>query len=244
MASSWILRTHPRSAPKHRIFCFPFAGGGASLFRTWSDLLPNEIEVCGIQPPGREMRMREDPLTRMSDVADQALEAMRPLLELPFSLYGHSLGALTAFEVAHRLQESDGSDAAHLFVSARRAPDLPNNAPPIHALSMQQFMNALRLRYQGIPKFVFEDKGMREMFFPVLRADMEILETYACADRARLQCPITTFGGASDQHASAAELEAWRIHTAGDFAQHTLPGGHFFVREDPRGMLSILKAVL
>jgi medium-chain acyl-[acyl-carrier-protein] hydrolase len=127
---AWVLCPKPNPQARLRLFCFPYAGGGASRFRLWPDFLPPEVEVCAIQYPGREARLGESPFTQLSPLVQTLASALRLYLNLPFVFFGHSLGALACFELARQLRRQGQPEPLHLFVSGRRAPQVPNPDPP------------------------------------------------------------------------------------------------------------------
>ncbi len=228
----WL--THPTvqvssPSPLLRLFCFPYAGGGASLYRAWAELLPYNIDLRIVQLPGRENRLAEPPLTSVSTVVAEVASIMRPLLDRPFAFFGHSMGALLAFEVARALREREDLEPIQLFVSAFRAPQLPvQERPLMHNLDDAAFIDQLR-RLNGTPPEVLQNSELLCLVLPTLRADMQICETYRYLAGAPLSCPISTFGGIQDHEVSRADLEGWREQTTASFVMRTLPGDHFFI---------------
>jgi surfactin synthase thioesterase subunit len=181
-----------------------------------------------VRLPGRETRLREPPYRRVPSLVADAVRALAPLCERPFALFGHSLGALLAFELAHRLREVGGPLPVHLFVSGRRAPQDPDPEPPLSELPDGRLVSELRRRYDGIPQAVVEMPELLELFLPILRADCELLDTYAYAAREPLAMPISAFTGADDRRVGPDELAGWARHTSGAFRARVLPGGHFY----------------
>lgn len=238
-AARWI--TCPRPAPRARLrlFCIAHAGGGASAFRGWADALPAEVEVCPVQPPGRENRIAEPTFDRLPPLVEALAEVMEPFLSLPFAVFGHSYGALVGFELARTLRARGRPGPAHLFASARRAPDLPARNPPIHHLPDDEFLAALR-ELGGLPAPLLEHQELLSLLLPTLRADMTIHETYAFAEQPPLECPITAYGGMTDPRAHREELQGWGRHTAGPFVLRMFPGGHFYLQEDRATVLRTL----
>jgi medium-chain acyl-[acyl-carrier-protein] hydrolase len=212
-----------------RLFCLPYAGGGASIFRRWSAGLPGSVEVCPIQLPGRETRLKEPPFTRLSPLLHALGDAVRPYLDRPFALYGHSLGALIAFELARYLRRTGNPGPVHLLASGRAAPQLRPPHEAINALPEPEFVERVRA-LGGTPDAVLADRELRKILVPLLRADFSILETYSYTDEPPLDCPITVFGGLQDPRAGTPELQAWRVQTAAHFSVQMLPGDHFFLR--------------
>jgi medium-chain acyl-[acyl-carrier-protein] hydrolase len=226
-----MLRFHPREAPTLRLICFPHAGGGAAAYREWGASFPASVEVCAIQPPGRASRLREPPMTRLTELVDAAREAVRPLLDLPLALFGHSMGALTAFEVARLLERNEGVSPVHLFVSGRRAPHLPTTESPVSHLPNDLFIAEMRRRYGGIPDTLLREKELMDLFLPGLRADTGALEDYRFEAGDPLRCPIDAYGGRTDGSVTEEGLAAWTDHTSDSFRMRFFPGGHFFINE-------------
>ncbi len=228
---AWVACPAPRAWPRVRLYCVPFAGGGASTFRAWPALLPAGVEMRAIQLPGREGRLREVPYRNLASLVAELAYVLAPELELPFAIFGHSLGALIAFELARQLRRNGGPQPVHLFVSAHRAPHLQDPEEPLHALPEAQFIEKLQFRYGGIPDVIRGDPELLQLFLPMLRADMTMLETHRYAAEEPLDTPITAFGGRDDPRAPIAGLEAWRTQTVGAFRTEQLAGGHFYLNE-------------
>lgn len=225
MAGEWLRRLARNESPAFRLICAPSAGAGTGPFARWNELLP-EAEVHAVQLPAREMRSREAPARSIGDVADAVKDALQGLPPCPTAIFGHSMGALIAFEVARRL---DGAAAPlALLVSARRAPCLPERHLPIAHLPRHEFIGATQTRYGGIPDIVLRDPELLDLFIPVLQADMAMVEGYEYRPEPSLGCPIFVYGGAQDQTATVDELEAWNSTTKGTVAVRMFPGGHFF----------------
>jgi medium-chain acyl-[acyl-carrier-protein] hydrolase len=226
--SPWV--TFPKANPgaRLRLFCFPYAGGGASIFRTWSDRLPSEIEVCPVQLPGRQSRMREPPFTQLSLLVERLSTALRPYLNVPFAFFGHSMGALISFELARQLRRQYQLCPLHLLVSSFRAPHIPDRFPPIHTLPEPAFIQALR-RLNGIPLEILQNTEMMQLILPTLRADSALCEAYTYSPEYPLDCAISAFGGFQDYRVSYDELADWRGQTRSFFWLRMFPGGHFFL---------------
>jgi len=212
------------------LFCFSHAGGGASVFGRWWQYLPENVELWAIQPPGRESRLGEAPLTRIPEAVALLGEEFLRLLDVPFALFGHSLGAHIGFELARLLRRKNLVGPVHLFASASRAPQLPDPDPPISHLPEQEFLDELCQRCGGIPQEVLDNADLLEIVMIALRADCEMCETYRFQPERPLECPITVLGGDAD-YLKYDELAAWREQTADRFRLHMFPGGHFFIRD-------------
>jgi acyl transferase domain-containing protein/surfactin synthase thioesterase subunit len=235
----WVTR--PRRTPQAqiRLFCFPYAGAGASIFRSWTDALAPEIEVCPIQLPGRENRREEAPLTRLSPLVQALARLLPTYLDIPFAFFGHSMGALIGFELARELRRQKQPSPVHLFVSASRAPQTPNLDLPIHRLPDLEFIEKLR-SFNGIPAKVLQTPDLLQLWLPALRADFALIETYIYASEEALNCPIFGFGGLQDSKVSYEDLTAWRVQTQKKAQLQFFPGDHFFLHSD-RG--SLLQAI-
>lgn len=237
----WFSGRRPNPQARLRLFCFPYAGGSASLFRLWGQQLPPQIEVCPVQLPGRENRLREAPLTAVHDVVQALCDLLPPYLDKPFAFFGHSMGTLIAYELAHALWRRTGLTPTHLLVSGRRAPSLPEPERLLHTLPTDaEFLDELQRRYQNLPAVLFSDAELREIFVPLLRADFTLVESYQWQARARLPCPIVALGGDADNRATEADLRAWQELTQAAFALHLFPGGHFYLNEQSKALLALI----
>lgn len=241
--SGWVL--YPQVVPQAsiRLFCFPYAGGNASIFRQWPAALAPEIEVCPIQLPGRGERMTEPPVAWLPHLIDALLPALADHLDKPFALFGHSMGAIIAFEMARRLAHQHGLAPERLLISARRAPHVPSTRPPIHALPTEQFLAALR-HLDGTPEGVLQSSDYMRILLPLLRADFALTETYVYERGAPLDCAISAFGGTDDRLVRSRDLEAWRQQTRGAFCLRTVAGGHFFLHSQSAALLDAIRADL
>lgn len=228
ISTRWLACSKPNPQARVRLFCFPYAGGGASVFHTWAEKLPTTVEVCAVHLPGREIRLSESPFTRLSPLVHTLTEALLPHLTTPFAFFGHSMGALIGFELARQLRRQHGPSPVHLFVSGREAPQLQSLEPPIHALPEPQFIAELQ-RFNGTPKEVLEHPDLMQLLIPTLRADFAVCETYTYASDAPIDCSISAFGGLQDHEVSREQLEAWRDQSRASFSLCMFPGDHFFL---------------
>lgn len=237
-APAWVLSPRPNAQATFRLFCFPYAGVGPSIFRPWVAGLPADVELRLIQLPGREGRWREPALTNVADIADHITRALLPDVQLPFAFYGHSLGALIAFEVTRGLRAVGAPMPRQLFLGAHRAPHLPNPHPEMRHLPDAAFVDELRRRYDGIPTSVLENPELLELMLPCLRADFTAYETYQHRAEAPLDCAISAFGGDRDQYVRTHEVAGWRDQTSGRFRMRVVPGNHFFLQTERERLLA------
>lgn len=224
--NSWIQPLGPTSGAAARLFCLPHAGGAASFFRPLAAGLAGPVEVLGVQYPGRQARFVEPPLTSLVDLADQVAAALAPRLDLPFALFGHSMGALLAYEVALRL-ERDGSAPRWLFASGHGAPSRPTG-PPTYQLDDDGLVAELH-RLNGTELAVLDDPDLIEIILPVFRADLTAVQTYRPSAGAPLRCPVTVLLGDADPTTTIEDARAWAAHAAGPHEVIVLPGGHFYL---------------
>lgn len=235
----WLIRFRPNTAARLRLFCFPYAGGGAHIFRSWSERLPPFVEVLGVQPPGRGRRVRETPFTRIAPLVEDLRAAILPFLDLPCVFFGHSLGAWVAFELSRALRRNQEMLPLGLFVSGSSAPQLSVNSEPEADLSAEEFVERLR-ELEGTPPKVLEHEGLLEILLPMLRGDFAVVHTYQYREEPPLACPIIAFGGAEDKVVSQEELTGWQAQTAARFSLHLFPGDHFYLRTGERALLDVL----
>jgi medium-chain acyl-[acyl-carrier-protein] hydrolase len=233
----------PNPQARVRLFCFPYAGGAASLFRDWPEGLPTEVEVCPVQLPGRGARLMEPPFSHLSPLIDALADGLRPLLDKPFALFGHSLGSLVSFELARRLRTNYRMRPVRLFVSAAPAPHIPYRGLPIHNLPKNDFSAELR-RLNGTPAELLNHEELMDIVLPALRADFALYENYRYSSEPPLNCPISTYGGLSDQKVKHCDLERWRDQTSVSFSIRMFPGDHFFLKTNEPLLLRALSQEL
>ncbi|MEM1391722.1 MAG: thioesterase II family protein [Cyanobacteria bacterium P01_H01_bin.150] len=227
---NWIIFPKPNPKADLRLFCFPYAGGSSTIFRPWLNQLPNNIEICPIELPGRGSKMQQAPFNRLEPIIKSLLLQIQPYLDKPFAFFGHSMGGLLSFELTRLLYKEYKINPVHLFVSARPAPQIIDSKPPIHNLPESDFIDKLR-EYNGTPNAVLDNQELMALFLPILRADFALLETYTYHDAPPLECPISVFGGLEDDKVPIEELEPWRIQTNNNFSLEMLSGGHFFIND-------------
>ncbi len=241
--NNWLVYPRPNLDAQLQLICFHYAGGGAGIFRTWPDYLPNNVAVCAIRLPGRETRFQEPLFTDMGSLIQSLIQPLLPILDKPFVFFGHSMGALISFELSRLLRNNYGLSPQHLFVSSRCAPQLSHTNPPLHNLPESNFIAKL-CEFNGIPPALLANKELMQIFLPILRADFSVLETYSYTEDQPLNCAITAFGGIQDSVVSVRQLEAWQSQTNQSFSLKMFPGDHFFLNTDKSSLLTSISQTL
>jgi len=224
-ATSWVDECASNSAPV-RLFCFPSAGGNPQTFRGWQHILGSVAEIYPVVLPGRGRRLAEQPFTRIDSLVRALAAGLLPWLNTPFAFFGHSMGALVAYELAKELRDACRLEPVHLFIAARRAPHIKETSPVSFNLPHSEFLAALRA-LTGTPEELLSNSEAMDLITPILRADFEAVETYKYKASRPLSCPITAIGGLEDTTTDVNKLKAWREHTTGKFSCHLLPGESF-----------------
>jgi medium-chain acyl-[acyl-carrier-protein] hydrolase len=239
-----LLKHAPRPQATARLFCFSPAGVGASAYRLWPEALPASLEVCPIQLPGRESRLRESPCSSIAALVDALAPALLPQLNLPYALFGHSMGAVLASELTRKLATMGQPLPQHLIVSGRRPPHLIGAEAPLRQLPDAEFVAEINRRYRGIPAAVMQQPELLSLLLPCLRADITALETHWPSGRAPLACPISAFGGSDDALTPREHLEAWAEETTAEFQVRMFPGDHFYLNPQRAQVLREISATL
>ena len=232
----------PLNPPRARLLCLPYAGGGATIFQTWAGQLPADIEVRAAQFPGRQDRLGEPALLSVSAMSDAILAALAALPPAPLYLYGHSLGALIAFELARKLAARNQPPAG-IIVGGRRAPHLPSRRAPIHTLSDADFKEALHLLY-GTSRAVLQNSELMAIALPALRGDFTAHDAYQHAAGAPLDVPITVLVGQKDSSLNREEATAWAELTTRYQGLHEVDAGHLFVDTHAAWVIERVRAAL
>lgn len=227
----------------HRLIVFPHAGAGtASYVRLARDFGAIGIEVAIVRYPGRENRMGEPLVSDLGMLVERLASDLAPLARGHFSLLGHSMGALVAFELAHAWRERHA--APHrLWISGRRAPEIPADLPHLHTLPDRELLLAVQRRYQALPDAVLAHPELVEMMLPVLRADFSCVETYRCPPRSPLAVPLSVLRGTADRWVDDTARTGWARHTTNQTDEHVFSGGHFYLDQNLPALVHLIGAV-
>ena len=237
--NAWVKFPRPNPRAEIRLFSFPYSGAGCSVFYRWSRELPENVELCPVQLPGRENRLSEPPMTDMQRLVEAAAAGLLPYLNKPFAFFGHSMGALLSFELARYLESRLHVTPTHLFVSGHNAPQIPCTRAPIHALPEEQFLVEV-CKLNGMASEVIESEELMRLILPILRADFMLCETYRYQASEPWPCPISALGGSWDRFVTPQGLEAWEEHTKGPFSVHLFPGDHFYIHTNRMALLETI----
>jgi medium-chain acyl-[acyl-carrier-protein] hydrolase len=242
-ANPWTSCPGPIGPASVRLFCFPYAGGGASSFRGWQEHLGDGIVACPVHLPGRERRMREPAMRRMAPLAQAVADALVSHADRPYAFFGHSMGAVLAYEAALELQARGALLPSCVFLSAMRAPECPRTNEEFHKLPDPAMIERLR-DFSGTPEEALRHPELMEILLPIIRADFEAVETHVYQDATPLDCPIHAFAGSQDPEATVDDMEPWSRHTRRTFKIDVLPGNHFFLHSATHRLLDLISRQL
>ncbi|WP_299486278.1 alpha/beta fold hydrolase [Acaryochloris sp. IP29b_bin.137] len=234
----WIPRWANYTDQPFRVFCFPYAGGKSYIYRNWSHLFPANIGISPVELPGRGHRFTELPYTHLTDLLKELGPALISELTGPFAFFGHSMGALIAFELTHWLRKNNYPRPRHLLLSGIQAPHTERKLPNIHNRSDEAFLENLR-RYKGTPSEVLANKELMMLLLRSLRADFQIVESYSYHEQPPLDCPMSIFMGQDDETVDDEDVLSWEIHTTERCTFHRLPGEHFFIHTEEEELVKL-----
>jgi pyochelin biosynthesis protein PchC len=229
LTAAWLRCPRPVALPWVRLVCFPHAGGTAAFYRSWLTDLPPDVELHSVQYPGRLDRITEPTMDDMDRMADALADAVGGLLDRPVALFGHSMGAAVAYEVARRMPARVGAAPVRLFVSGRPAPDRHRPGSK-HLADDDVLWDELR-RLGGAGPEVLDNAELREACLPTLRGDYRLIETYRPRPEPLLRCPVSVLVGDADTEVSPAEARSWAGSTRAAFTQKVFSGGHFYLAQ-------------
>jgi surfactin synthase thioesterase subunit len=223
----WVRCFHRSDGSEIRLVCFPYAGGSASYYYPMSEALAAHTETLALQYPGRQDRRREICIDNLSELADRIFDVLQDCSDgRPFAFFGHSMGAVLAFEVARRFQRAASASPAWLFASGSPAPSRLRGGT-VHRRDDTGILAELRLLGGTDPRWLADDDLMASVL-PAVRGDYTAIETHARGNDS-LDCPVTMLVGDDDPHVTLDEAAAWQEHTSGAFALRVFAGGHFYL---------------
>lgn len=243
--SEWVRGFRTGSAGMPRLVCFPHAGGSAGYYLRFAQLLAGEVEVLALQYPGRQDRRGEPFIPSVPELAAEISDVLADRQAGRYAFFGHSLGAVLAFEVARELERRIGRGPARLFASGRRAPSCSRDSREenVHLRDDAGVLAELR-RLDGTDLSWLQDPELVELFLPAIRSDYQAIETYEYVPGPRLRCPITVLTGDRDPRTTLDEARAWEAHSAPGFDLRVLSGGHFFITDHWPVLAGLVRAEL
>ena len=241
LQSPWFETLSPAHEGSLRLFCFPYAGGSAQVYRTWQHHFPGHVSLSLVHLPGRARRINEPPFTELKPLVETLADALvASHHRLNYAFWGHSMGALISFELARELRRRGLALPRALFVSGRGAPHYPVSDSPIFNLPEEEFVAELR-RLNGTPGELLEAPESLKLFLPTTRADFQLVDTYLYQHEAPLACAIYAYGGLQDTDVSAESLSAWQEQTTSEFKARMFPGDHFFIHSSTGPLVNALR---
>lgn len=241
--SRWFEVQAGPAQPRSRLICFPYAGGAAYVFRGWRSLLDPDVDLLRCELPGRGRRIAEPLVDRIDVVVDELLEALRKSLDLPYVLFGHSMGALLAFELCRKIRRVGARSPERLFVSAHRAPHLPLRSEPISDLPAPDLLAKLAAMSADAVA-PLENEELQSLLLPAVRADLRLCERYRYEESASLDVAISAYGGVDDAIVTWNEIAAWRAHTTSAFSLEPVAAGHFFLEKEAERIAAAITSTL
>lgn len=242
--TKWFTHYDNLRQPDYRVFAFPYSGAGTSIFFQWSQAFSAQnIELVGVQLPGREDRLLDQPIDDLTVLTEQLAAHIEPLLDKPLVFFGHSLGSLVAFELARALHEKGLSLPQHLIMSAFRSPEQPSRSRALHNLPENELIEELR-KYAGTPDEILDTPELMAIFLPALRADFKLHETYVYQNKAPLPCSITTLYGNDDHIVPYETMRNWKDKTSACFKEISYEGDHFFLNQHRANIINTIKDIL
>ncbi|QSX79990.1 thioesterase [Lysobacter solisilvae] len=226
-----------------RLFCFPYAGGSAFNFSAWRGRLDPGVEICAVQLPGRGARIGEAPIATMPALLRAMAPAITQLNSLPFAFFGHSVGALIAFELARYLRLHGVQGPEHLFMSGCQAPQFRSPSAGLHRLPDAAFIEELR-DYNGTPEEVLDNRELMALMLPTIRADFALAEEYSYRSGPLLQVPVSVYAGTQEDIRAPGQVDGWQKETTGPCAVTWFDGGHFFINSQRDAVIGQLNADL
>ncbi len=235
---TWLPKRLNVESGKTRLFCFPWAGGSASFYYRNYMYLPNDIEICPIQIPGRETRYNELLYTNVDDLVEDIINDLQDFFsEKDFAFLGHSMGGGIAFELAHQLLARGLKLPEHIFLSAC--------TPSIETRKSRNIPIESLLMINGTPKEVIENTELRDIYIPILEADLKLVDSIKLKpNREKLPVPITVMGGESDELISKNELMLWKNETNTDIEIYQFNGGHLYIKESLKSVMKVIDGTL
>lgn len=242
--NSWFVNFGTKvESPALRLFCFPYAGGSATIYKDWAKTIANDVELNAVQLPGRGVRIREPLIQDYETLVSGLLAAIKPLTDVPFVFFGHSMGAQVAWELARYLRKAGLPLPKVLIVSARSAPHVKSQRKPFHQLPEREFIEKVKT-LNGIPEEALRHQELMDIVSPILRADFKVIETWNYQPEVPLPMQMVTFRGENDTGVKPESVAAWRELSSRRLIEKTFPGNHFFINSVTNRVLEEVNAII
>lgn len=238
--SRWFQGLAVSSSVDARIFCIPYAGGGAGVFSSWQAVFPPKCQICPVQLPGRGERFKELAITNLAELVENLADAIIPFISKQYYFFGHSMGARVAYELTCELDRRGERLPNEVFLSGARGPQVVRREKNLHHLPHDQFLREVA-GLNGTPKEVLENKALMELVAPTLRADFKVCETWPVGGEYVLNMPFRLFGGLNDQNVSVEDILRWKGCTSAESTSYLIPGGHFFIESHRAQLLDVMR---
>jgi medium-chain acyl-[acyl-carrier-protein] hydrolase len=232
-----FVRKNDRPNARVRLFCFTYAASSAQIFYRWNDYAPEWVEVSGCELPGHGARLGEKPYDTQDAAALEIANTLEPLLDRPYALFGHCLGAALAYEATRILRERGKAQPVHLFTSGARGPHLGIPIADVESMEDDEFIEHMHKAYSAPIDFLRHPE-MRPLFLPMVRADARMTQNYRYQPGPPVSYPITAVAGQTDPDVQMEHLEGWHRHTDAKVTTRIYPGNHFFFLEAAPGLLA------
>ncbi len=242
--NQWLPSQFTHESGATRLLCFPHAGGGSAIYHRWEQQLPPHLTLLPVKLPGREGRLREPAHTSIAALLTAMTPSIASSITEPYALFGHSMGGLIAYELARKLQNEHNKTPKLLFVSACRSPDRFQQTQSLHRLPTEEMIESLIRDFNENGESTPAEREMMRAMADTLRADLQLLETYRHQGPAQLDCPIIGLAGSEDHKVTASDVNGWRSFTRAAFSLRTIPGHHFFLRQQEQSILQLIASKL
>jgi surfactin synthase thioesterase subunit len=238
-----LIRFRAREEPELRIICLPYAGGSASIYGSWADSLPTNVEVVAVQLSGRANRFKEPAMNRMEDIINELSRILPEMTDKPYILFGHSLGAKIVYELAYKIEQRGLRRPLHVIVSACEAPHrLQENRRNSYLLPDEEFISELK-RLNGTPKEIFDNALLLELSLPVLRADFELSEKYL-SPGFKIGSALSVIYGSRDEEVKFDRMSSWSELSKKYCKTYKVDGSHFYINTQPNIVIGIVERII
>lgn len=227
---------------KITLFCFPYAGGSASIYYSWRKYINDCIELVPVELAGKGKRFNEQVYDNIEDVVDDVYGIVKEKINGPYALLGHSMGSVVAYELAHRIKNSRLTNPNYLFVSGRKPPHIKDEEKIRHLLPDDEFKKEI-IDMGGTPKDVFENKELEDLFLPIIRNDFKLVENYKYIKKPPLDIETIVFYG-DEEEIDDDEAKQWNIHTNKECSVFKMKGDHFFINDSAKEVVSIINNII